>query len=213
MLRTCVCFKPRLCRCLELEGFFGSMSPPFPATVHSGRASSKAHLFAQPFARGLGRRNVLFAPRRRRESSNSARSLAQKKAGTPKTPKRPTPKPSQTLISKSRKPGAYEPLTDKLAVGTSPTLLYRSSPNTDYLFGCYIVGGGLLAAALFNFQTQFYVRPGGVPRWVPVFTSVGSFMIACGGFWILLKVRWIARPRICTVKLTRILATEHDSSH
>ena len=52
-----------------------------------------------------------------------------------------------------------------------------------------MVGGFLVAIAGFNFQSQYYVRPGDLPKYVPVFISVGSFMIACGGFWMFLKVR------------------------
>ncbi|KAF6240427.1 hypothetical protein HO173_001095 [Letharia columbiana] len=157
------------------------------------QASFKTGSFAQSFTWGLGRRNQLLASCRRCRISNSAQSLAQRRAGIPQSPKRATPKPSQTPISGSRKPAAYEPLNKKLALRTSPTLLYQASSYGHYLFGCYAIGGGLLAAAWFNFRTQFYVQPGGVPQWVPVFTSVGSFMIACGGFWMLFKPQNMVR--------------------
>ena len=166
-----------------------------PAALHSWQASSRTfrtHSLAPPFARDLGCRNQLFDSFQRPKSSNGAHGSARSKARIPERPQKETPKPSQNLNSGSRKPAAYEPLAEKLALRVSPTLLYRDSSHTSYLFGCYVVGGGLLAAAWFNFQTQFYVQPGGVPSWVPVFTTVGSFMIACGGFWMLLKVRTIA---------------------
>lgn len=178
------------------------MSLRFPATLHSWPASFKSRSLAQPGTRGLGRRTQLFASYRRCEVSNSAPNLAQRKAGTPQKPKRDTPKTSKTLVSGSRKPAAYEPLTDKLALRTSPTLLYQASSYTHYLFGCYVVGGGLLAAAWFNYGTQFYVRPGGVPPWVPYFTSTGSLLIACGGFWMILKVRRTASQGVFAVRLT-----------
>ena len=158
------------------------MSSRIPATRQSWQASFKTH-------RHLDRRIQFFASCLRSEFSSSAQGLAQ----------RATPKRSQTPISASRKPAAYEPLTDKLALRASPTLLYRASSYTNYLFGCYVAGAGLLAAAWFNFQTPKYAELGGVPPWVHVFTSVGSLMIACGGFWMLLKVRKIASLGISAV--------------
>ena len=189
------------------------MSLCLSATLLSRQASFKARSFAQPFARGPGSRNQLFGPCQRCELFNSAQGPIQRKARVPQTPRRETPKPSYSLTSRSRKPAAYEPLSQKLALRASPTLLYRASSHTHYIFGCYATGGGLLAAAWFNFQTQFYVQPGGVPSWVPAFTSIGSFMIACGGFWMLLKVRMVASREIFAVRLTQMLATEHGSGH
>lgn len=168
------------------------MSLRFPPTQHSWQASFKTYSFAQPFTQGLARRKKLLTSYQRRDISKSAQGLAQRKAGTQQTPTRATPRPSQ-IPSRSRKPAAYEPFTDKLAIRASPTLLYQASSYIDYLFACYAVGGSLFAAALFNFRTQFYVRPGVVPRWVPVFTSFGSILIACAGCWMILKVRRIAR--------------------
>lgn len=178
------------------------MSLRLPATLQSWQASFKARSVAPPFTWGLERRDRLLASYQTSEFSNSAQNLAQRRAETPQTPKRATPKASQTLISRPRKPAAYEPLIDKLALRTSPTLLYRASSYSNYLFGCYAVGGGLLAAAWLNFGTQFYVQPGGVPQWVPVFTSIGSFMLACSGFWMFLKVRRIASQGVPAVRLT-----------
>lgn len=189
-------------RCLELQGAVHSMSLRFPPTLHWWQASFKTFSVAQRFTWGVGRHNQWLASCRRCELSNSARSLAHRRAGTPQTPKRATQKPSHTLISGTRKPAAYEPLTNKLALRTTPTLLYQASSYTNYLFGCYMVGGGFLAAAWLNFQTQFYVQPGGLPPWVPGFISIGSFMIACGGFWMLLKVRRIASQGVSAVRLT-----------
>lgn len=189
------------------------MSLRFPATLHSWQASVQTRPYVQRCTRGLSRRNQSLTLYRSRKFSNSAQNLAQRQKETPKTSKRATPKPSQTLISGSRKPAAYEPLTEKLALRTSPTLLYQASSYTNYIFGCYAVGSGLLAAGWFNFQTQFYVRPGGVPRWVPAFTSVGSFVMACAGFWMLLKVRRIVSQGISAIRLTQTLATELSSGH
>ena len=175
------------------------MSSWIPATRHPWQASFKTHWLAQPFARHLDRRIQLSASCRTSGFSLSAQGLAQKKVGSLPTPKRPTtPNRSQTLISASRKPAAYEPLTDKLALRASPTLLYRASSYTNYLFGCYAAGAGLLAAAWSNFQTRNYAQLGDVPSWVPVFTGVGSLMIACGGVWMLLRVRKIASLGIST---------------
>ena len=165
------------------------MTLRLPATLHSWQASIRAPSFAQPFARHHRGRNQLFDSCQRCRSSNSAQGPAQRRAKTPQRPRRETPKSSHTLLSGSLKPAAYEPLADKLARRASPTLLYHASSYASYLFGCYAAGAGLLAAAWFNFRTLIYVQPGGVPSWVPTFTSVGSFMIACGGFWMLLKVR------------------------
>ena len=171
------------------------MSLHSPAILQSWQAGfKKTRSFAHLLATEPGSRNQVLNSYQRRESSNIAQRSAQRKSGTSQTPKRTIPKPNQTLISRSPKPAEYEPLTEKLAIRAAPTLLYRASSYANYLFGCYATGGGLLAAAWFNFQTQFYVQPGGVPSWVPVFTSIGSFMIACGGFWMLLKVNMLASP-------------------
>ena len=166
------------------------------ATQHLWQASFKTCSFAQPFTWGLVRRIQSC------EFSDNARFLAQRKPRTPQSPKRATLKPSHSLISGSRKPAAYKPLTNKLALRSSPTLLYQASSYTYYLFACYAAGGGLLAAAWFNFQTQFYVQPGGVPQWVPRFTSIGSFMIACAGFWMFFRVRRTASQGVYAMRLT-----------
>ena len=192
----------RFSRCLELEAAVDSMSLRFPATLHSWQASFKTRSFAQPCTWGLGRYSQQLATCRRCLFSHSAQGQAQRRAATPHTPERATPKPSHILISQSRKPAAYEPLTEKLALRTSPTLLYRASSYTSYLFGCYTVGSGLLAAAWFNYGIQFYIQPGGVPQWVPLFTSVGSLMIAFLGFWMFLKVRRTASQSVSAVRLT-----------
>ena len=178
------------------------------ATLHSWQASLQTCSFAQRFTWGPSRCTTHL-----RDFSNNAQSLAQRRPKTPHIPKKTTPKPSQTLISGSRKPAAYEPLTNKLALRSSPTLLYQASSYTSYLFGCYAVGGGLLAAALFNYRTQFYVRPGGVPQWVPLSTSIGSLVMACGGFWMFFKVRMIASEGVPAIRLTKAVATEHGSGH
>ena len=170
------------------------MSLRLPATLHSWQPSFKAPSFSQPFARHKkGHNNSnLFGSCQRCRSSSRAQDPAQRRAKTPQRPRKETPKSSRTLLPGSLKPAAYEPLADKLARRASPTLLYRASSYASYLFGCYAAGAGLLAAAWLNYRTLIFVQPGGVPSWVPTFTSVGSFMIACGGFWMLLKVRVFA---------------------
>ena len=168
------------------------MNLRLPVTLRSWQASFRASSSTQPFAKHHRSRDHLFDSCQRCRSSNSAQGLAHRKAKTPQRPRRETPKSSQILLSGSLKPAAYEPLADKLARRASPTLLYRAPSYASYLFGCYAAGAGLLAAAWFNFRTLIYIQPGGVPSWVPTFTSVGSFMIACGGFWMLLKVRVFA---------------------
>lgn len=165
------------------------MSLRLPATLPSWQASFRSRSFTQSFARGLGRPNQLVAPCRRCDFSKSAQSGAQRKAGTSQAHKRATAKPSESLISGSRKPAAYEGLSDKMALRTTPTLLYQASSYTDYLFWCYTIGSILFASAWFNSRTPLYVRPGGVPQWVPFATSVSSCLIACVGFWMFLKVR------------------------
>ena len=178
----------------------------FPPTLHCCRASFKTNSLAQPLTLSLGRRNLLFASLSKCETSNTARCLSQRRVAPPSVSKRATLKADQAPFSGPRKPAAYEPLTHKLALRTSPTLLYQASSYTNYIFGCYAVGIGLLAAGWFNFQTQFYVQPGGVPPWVPRFTSVGSFMIVCGGFYMLLKVRRFASRAL-------YYQIDHDASH
>ncbi len=124
-----------------------SMSQRFLTTPHSWQASCKTRLLAQPFARHHGTRNESSTFCRKCEYSNSARGPARRRSGTQQTPKIATPKRSQALISGPQKPAAYEPLTDKLALRASPTLLYRASSYTNnFRFGCYAVGSGLLAA-------------------------------------------------------------------
>ncbi|KAM0797793.1 hypothetical protein BDR22DRAFT_891842 [Usnea florida] len=158
-----------------------------PPTLHCCRASLKINSLAQ---------RLTLRPSKC-EISSTARCLSQRRVAGPSVSKRATLKADQAPVSGPRKPAAYEPLTHKLALRTSPTLLYQASSYTNYFFGCYAVGIGLLAAGWFNFQTQFYVQPGGVPPWVPRFTSVGSFMIVCGGFYMLLKPQNMVRAISC----------------
>ena len=178
----------------------------YPPTLHWCRASFETHSLAQTLTLGAGRRNQLFASPSNCEISNTARCLSQRRAVAPPVSKRAILKADQAPVSGPRKPAAYEPLTNKLALRTSPTLLYQAPSYTNYIFGCYAVGIGLLAAGWFNFQTQFYVQPGGVPPWVPRFTSVGSFMIVCGGFYMLLKVRRFGGQVL-------YYQIDHDASH
>ena len=165
-----------------------------PTTLHSWQASFRAPSFAQPLARHHRVRNKIFDSCRRCRSSKSAQGPAHRRAKSPQKPRRDTPKSSQTLLSGSLKSAAYEPLANKLARRASPTLLYRASSCASYLFGCYAAGAGFFAAAWFNFRSLIYVHPGGVPSWVPTFTSVGSFFIASVGFWMLFKVRVLCKP-------------------
>ena len=168
------------------------MSLRFPAILHSLQPGFKTSSSAQLLARKPSRRSQLFASCPRCGFSNNAQGLARKKIGILQKPKQTGP------ICRGRKPAAYEPITEQLALRTCPTLLYQASPKIDHLFGCYAVGSGLFAAAWFNFQTQFYVKSGGVPPWVPAFTSVGSFMIACASFWMFLKVRSTTSLGFCS---------------
>ena len=181
----------------------------FSSTLHSWQANFKTFSLTQPVA-NVAMRNKLYVSCRRLNFSYCVQGLAQRKAGTLRPPQRAIPEPK---LSTSPKHAAYEPLTDKLGLRASPTTLYRASSNANHLFGCYATGGGLLAAAWFNFQTQFYVQPGGVPPWVPYFTNAGSFFIACAGFWMLLRVRKFVSPGISATKLTYMSATEHGQSY
>lgn len=48
----------------------------------------------------------------------------------------------------------------------------------------------MVGIAVYNYRSQYFiVKPEDLPAFVPVFITVGSFMIACIGFWMLLKVR------------------------
>ena len=83
----------------------------------------------------------------------------------------------------------YEPLRSKLANRVSPTLLYQAPSSTFYVIGCYTLGVFLVYVAGFNFETQYFLLPADAPTWVPVCVALGSFMIACVGFWMFFKVR------------------------
>lgn len=157
----------------------------FPSTLHLWQTNVKTFSLARPFG-NLDMRNKLHASCRH--------DLAQRRAGAPQPRKRALSEPK---LSTSRKPAAYEPLTDKLGLRASPTLLYRASSNANHLFGCYATGGGFLAAAWVNFQTPFPVQPGGVPPWVPWSINVGSFFIACAGFWMLLRPQNLVKAISC----------------
>lgn len=157
----------------------------FHSVLRSWHASSR-HL--PPFPSGPnGRLHLLYSRWPCGITKRSQRLLHKNSnpSHTPRIASKSSPKP----VSLPRKPAAYEPLSQKLTLRSSPTLLYQASSYVPYMLAYYGFGGSLIAAAWFNFQTQFYVRPGGVPAFVPVFTDVGSFMIACVGIWMCLKAR------------------------
>ena len=164
------------------------MSLRFTVTPHSWQPSYKTYSFAQHLMRNASRRdsfNTICS------FSTRAQHRGQRRTSILQTTRKASPKPNNIPLSGSRKPAAYEPLTEKLAFRASPTLLYRTSSNNNYLFGCYAVGAALLTVACFNFQTQFHIQPGDVPQWVPRSVSVGSFMIGGASLWMFLKVRGI----------------------
>ena len=96
-----------------------------------------------------------------------------------------------------RKPAEYESLSEKLALRTSPTLLYQASSYNHYIVACYMVGGFLISVGALNAQTPSFARPGDLPAYVPVFAAVGSFAIACIGFWMCLKVDRSSVAHVC----------------
>lgn len=121
--------------------------------------------------------------------STSTPGLAQRKGVPLQRLKTAATKPGKFPTSAPLKPAAYESLSEKLALRSSPTLLYQASSYNHYIIASYMVGGFLISVGVFNAQTPDFARPGDLPAYVPVFAAVGSFMIACIGFWMCLKVR------------------------
>jgi hypothetical protein len=145
--------------------------------------------------------------------STSTRTFAQKKAVPLQRPPKVTFSPGKPTLSTPRKPAAYESLSEKLALRSSPTLLYQASSYNHYIIASYMVGGFLISVAAFNAQTPEFARPGDLPAFVPVFAAVGSFMIACIGFWMCLKVR---QPLFFVVRASSAdieIATEYRPNH
>ena len=122
--------------------------------------------------------------------TTSTRSLVQKqKKPTLKTPTKAPAKPIQPTSYAPRKFAAYQSLNEELATRPSPTLLYRSSSYAHYITACLTAGTLIIGIAVYNYRSQYYiVSPEDLPAFVPVFITVGSLMIACVGFWMLLKV-------------------------
>ncbi|KAL2037354.1 hypothetical protein N7G274_009839 [Stereocaulon virgatum] len=121
--------------------------------------------------------------------TSSTRSLVQnQKKPTLKTPTKAPAKPIQPTSYAPRKSAAYQSLNDELATRSSPTLLYRSSSYAHYITACWTAGALIIGIAVYNYRSQYYiVSPEDLPAFVPVFITVGSLMIACVGFWMLLK--------------------------
>ena len=150
-------------------------------------------------------RSQLIRSRIRRSLSTNTQSV---RASYPQM----SPRLSAKNTSAPRKPAAYESLVEKLALRSSPVLLYQASSYTPYIVGCYMVGGFFIAIAAFNYRTQDFARPGDLPKYVPVFITVGSSMIACFGLWQCLKVRNIMKNSL--MRLTNMtLATEFGPSY
>jgi len=168
-------------------------------------------LTAQPPTYGLRWRPQLNVLCLKCKFSTSIRSLAQKKA----TPLQKAPKAALKLSkptpSTPRKPAAYESLSEKLALRPSQTLLYQASSYNHYIIASYMVGGFLISVGAFNAQTPNFAQPGDLPAYVPVFAGVGSFMIACIGFWMCLKVRQCTVAQEPSVDVG--IAAKHCPSH
>ena len=123
-----------------------------------------------------------FATGRRSFSQKQRKAVAQKASKVPSRLVQPT-------SHAPRKFAEYESLNDKLATRSSPTLLYRASSYTHYIVACWTAGTFLVSIAGYNYRSQYFVvKPEDLPTFVPVSIAVGSFMIACIGFWMLLKV-------------------------
>ena len=153
-------------------------------------ASFQRSLASQPSKCGLLKRSPLLDCCLRCRFSTSNCSLVPKPRKVVLAQKSSKPL-SQTIESgspPSRKPATYEPLKEQLATRSSPTILYRASSYTHYTTACYTTGIFFLGAAILNYTSQNHADLQAVPGYVPVFISVGSFMIACLGFWMLLKV-------------------------
>lgn len=146
-------------------------------------------VYAQPPTYALRWRPQMNGPCLKCRFSTSTHSLASRKAIPVQKLPQAVSKSSKVMPSVIRKSALYESLTEKLALRSSATLLYQASSYNHYIVASYMVGGFLISVAAFNAQTPEFARPGDLPAYVPVFAAVGSFMIACIGFWMCLKVR------------------------
>ena len=153
-------------------------------------ASFQRSLVSQPSKCGLLKRSLLLDCCFRCRFSTSNCSLVPKPRRVVPAQKssKPVSKTIELVSQSSRKPATYEPLNEQLATRSSPTILYRASSYTHYTTACYTTGIFFLGAAILNYTSQNHADLQAVPGYVPVFISVGSFMIACLGFWMLLKV-------------------------
>ena len=153
-------------------------------------ASFQRSLASQPSKYGLLKRSPLldWCSRCRFSTSNCSLVSKPRKIVPAQKTSKPLSKTIESASHSSRKPATYEPLKDQLATRSSPTILYRASSYTHYITACYTTGIFLLGAAVFNYTSQNYADLEAVPGYVPVFVTIGSFMIACLGFWMLLKV-------------------------
>ena len=103
-------------------------------------------------------------------------------------PSKPPSKLMRLASPTPRKPTAYQSLNEQLATKFEPTLLYRASSYTHYITACYTAGIFFVGVAFYNYNSPNYVELDALPGYIPVFITIGSFMIACIGFWMFLKV-------------------------
>ena len=153
-------------------------------------ASFQRSLALQPLKCGLLKRSSLLdcCIRCRFSTSNCSLVPKPRKVAPAQKSSKQLSKTIESVSQPSRKPATYEPLKEKLATRSSPTILYRASSYTHYITACYTTGIFLVGIAIYNYNSQNYVDLEAVPGYIPVFITVGSFMIACLGFWMLLKV-------------------------
>ncbi len=153
-------------------------------------ASFQRSLVSQTSKCGLLKRSLLLDCCFRCRFSTSNCSLVPKprKVVPAQNSSKPLSRTIESVSQPSRKPATYETLNEQLATRSSPTILYRASSYTHYTTACYTTGIFFLGAAILNYTSQNHADLQAVPGYVPVFISVGSFMIACLGFWMLLKV-------------------------
>ena len=153
-------------------------------------ASFQRSLVSQPSRYGLLKRSPLLdcCFRCRFSTTNHSLALQTRKVVPAQKSSKPLSKTIESVSQPPRKPATYEPLTEQLATRSSPTVLYRASSYVHYTTACYTTGIFFLGAAILNYTSQNHADLQAVPGYVPVFISVGSFFIACLGFWMLLKV-------------------------
>ena len=173
--------------------------------------SFQRSLASPPVKCGLLKRSPLLIRCFRCRFYTSNRSLVPKsrKVVPAQKSSRPISKTIESVSQASRKPATYEPLTEQLATRSAPTTLYRASSYIHYTTACYTTGIFFLGAAILNYTSQNHADLQAVPGYVPVFISVGSFFIACLGFWMLLKVDTPSYDLSGALDLTMLLATQH----